>query len=368
MDVKIITLNVNGLRLPNKRLSFLQWLSNLSAGIVCLQEVHASTVSEAQSWFSSYGFQVAYSPGTALSCGSVILFRSIFHLCNVWNDSEGRFVLCEFSFRDCTFRVCSAYAPNRNPDRDEFFDFVVDSVDPSVPTIMCGDFNAVFDRSVDRRGSSLLSTHRDSSQTLANLFRECCVLDAWRVLHPSTPGFTWDKPDGSLSSRIDLVGCPYSWASSMSSCDIHPCPFSDHSALVFISYIPDAIPRGPGRWHLNISILDDPDFITLISDFWSRWQGRKLSFPSISVWWDLGKSKVKGLSINYCKEKSRERHSSRSLLTNLASHLKLRIDSGVVSCIEVYHNVLAQISTIMDKSVETFCQTNAFKLTITLFF
>ena len=132
----------------------------------------------------------------------------------------------------------------------------------------------------------------------------------------------------------------------LSSCDIHPCPFLDHSALVFTSSIPDAIPRGPGRWHPNISILDDPDFIMLISDFWSCWQGRKLSFSSISVWWDLGKRKVKGLSINYCKEKSRERHSSRCLLINLASHLKLRIDSGVVSCIEVYHNVLAQISSL----------------------
>ena len=44
----------------------------------------------------------------------------------------------------------------------------------------------------------------------------------------------------------------------MSSCDILPCPFSDHSAVVFISSIPNAIPRGPGRWHLNISILDEP--------------------------------------------------------------------------------------------------------------
>ena len=143
------------------------------------------------------------------------------------------------------FRVCSAYAPNRNPDRDEFFEFIINSIDPSVPTIMCGDFNAVFDHSVDRRGSSSMTTNRDSSQTLANLFHECCVLDAWRVFHPSTPGFTWDKPDGSLSSRIDLVGCPYSWASSVSSCEIHPCPFSDHSAVVFISSIPDVVVMGP---------------------------------------------------------------------------------------------------------------------------
>lgn len=103
-----------------------------------------------------------------------------------------RFATARFAFAVLTLRIV--------PDRDEFFDFIIDSVDPSVPTIMCSDFNAVFDRSVDRRGLSLLTNHHDSSQTLANLFRECCVLDAWRVLHPSTSGFTWDKSDGSLSS------------------------------------------------------------------------------------------------------------------------------------------------------------------------
>lgn len=116
--------------------------------------------------------------------------------------------------------------------------------------------------------------------------------------------------------------------------------------MVFISSIPEVVPRGPGRWLLNVSILDDPDFITLITEFWTQWRKRKLSFPSILDWWDLGKSKIKGLPINYCNGKSRERHGSRSLLSNLASHLKSRIDSGVVSCIEVYQNALAQISSL----------------------
>lgn len=187
---------------------------------------------------------------------------------------------------------------------------------------------------------------RDSSQTLTNLFCECCILDAWRTLHPSTLGFTWDKPDGSLSSQIDLVGCPYSWASSVSSCEIYPCPFLDHSALVFTSLIPEVVPHGPGRWHLNVSILDDPDYVTLITDFSAQWQKCKLSFPSSLDWWDLGKSKIKGLSINHCNEKCRERHGSRSLLSNLASHFKSCIDTGVVSCMEVYQNVLAQISSL----------------------
>ena len=66
-------------------------------------------------------------------------------------DSDGRFVQCEFSFLAKTFPVCSIYCPNRNPDRDLFLDDLHPRIDPSVLTVLTGDFNTVFDRSLDRR-------------------------------------------------------------------------------------------------------------------------------------------------------------------------------------------------------------------------
>ena len=44
------------------------------------------------------------------------------------------------------FRITSVYAPNRNPERNEFFTSCLDFADPPAPTILFGDFNAVFDR------------------------------------------------------------------------------------------------------------------------------------------------------------------------------------------------------------------------------
>ena len=151
---------------------------------------------------------------------------------------------------------------------------------------------------------------RDSSNALSSLFHDCCVLDIWRVLHPLQLGFTWDKPDGSLSSRIDLFGCPCSWASSVSSREILPCPLLDHSALVFCASLPDAIPPGPGRWHFNTSVLGDSEFETLISNFWAEWHWRKNSFDSLQKWWDAGKNKIKGLTIHFCCQQSLERNQS----------------------------------------------------------
>lgn len=120
MALTFVTLNANGLQDANKRASLLQWISHLSASFVCLQETHVSSCSEAENWFVSYGFQVVTPPGSRHSCGTIVLYRPIFHLRNVWKDAEGRLVLCEFSYHDQVFRVCSVYAPNRNPDRYDF--------------------------------------------------------------------------------------------------------------------------------------------------------------------------------------------------------------------------------------------------------
>ena len=71
MALKIATLNTNGLHDANKHMGFLQWLSHFSFDIVCLQELHAMSPEECNTWFSSYGFHVCASCGSSQSCGTV---------------------------------------------------------------------------------------------------------------------------------------------------------------------------------------------------------------------------------------------------------------------------------------------------------
>lgn len=179
---------------------------------------------------------------------------------NSWTDSCGRVVLAEFQDRDVIFRVVCVYAPNRNPDRDTFFSFVSSKIDQSVATLVCGDFNSVFDRSIDRRGSNVLDSSRESSASLFSLLRDCGVIDIWRSLHPTTIAFSWLRPDGKLSSKIDLIGCPYPWIHLVQSCVMLACPYSDHCAIVLSVPIPEPTPRGPGHWKLTISILKGNGF------------------------------------------------------------------------------------------------------------
>ena len=63
------------------------------------------------------------------------------------------------------------------------------------------------------------------------------------------------------------------------SCDIVPCPFSDHCALLLSSSIPDVIPPGHGLWKLNTSILCEDKYYDLIATVWCNW--RSLSLTSL---------------------------------------------------------------------------------------
>ena len=284
------------------------------------------------------------SPGSARSCGCIMLFRPALALVRSWFDDAGRYVQAEFSFQDSCFRVLCVYAPNRNPARDLFFDQLDALVDPSIPTVLCGDFNTVFDRSLDRAGSCIDDVSRESTLALTRLFDSCCVVDIWRCLHQTASSFTWSRWDGSLSSRIDLFGSPYSWIASVQGCDILPCPFSDHCAVLFSVVVAQVVTRGPGRWKLNVSFLDDPEYVSLISDFLLGWRRRQNQYSSLTKWWDVCKDRIKGLSINFGVAKSRASCGQRDLLVRLAEHLKSKLDLGNLSCLGPYNSTLAELA------------------------
>ena len=249
-----------------------------------------SSESECSSWFSSFGFFSLASPGSVHSCGMVLLYRPRFTLCNFFSDAAGRFICAEFSYNDISFHVVSLYAPNRNPDRDTFLQFVSERVDPGSPTTICGDFNTVFDRAWDRWGFAPASAPRDSSGALISLFRECCVVDVWRHLHPHSSAFTWLRPDGSFSSRIDLVGCPLPWLHYVESCDIIPCPYSDHAAVLWVCPIPVPLPRGRGAGNSTYLSSRRPSLFR-------RWKpsGRRGLLENLPPVFILGGTKAKGV-------------------------------------------------------------------------
>lgn len=156
--------------------------------------------------------------------------------------------------------------------------------------------------------------------------------------------YTLLKSDGSLSSRINLIGCPLTWLYQVHSCEILSCPYSDHSAVVLNCARPEPDPNGPGRWKLNTSILSNAVFVDSAKTLRQR---RTLetnnTFHSFLSWWDWGKERIKGLANNFCKTKAKDQNVSRAILVALANHLKWTIDHRVVSFLTNYQNVPSKI-------------------------
>ena len=78
-----------------------------------------------------------------------------------------------------SYTSATVYAPNSKPQRNQFLDNVSVSIDPSVPTVLAGDFNTVFDRSLDCRGSDPFDVSRESSCALNRLLNACSSIDIY---------------------------------------------------------------------------------------------------------------------------------------------------------------------------------------------
>ena len=216
----------------------------------------------------------------------------------------------------------------------------------NLPCFLLGDFNAVFDRHLDRSSSHIDFTHRDTSDKLRDLFSNFSVNDAWRIQHPTTKSFSWTRPDGTMSSRIDLVGVPVVWSYFCVSSHIVPCPHSDHCAVTVHVNIPSPVKKGPSFWKLNVSILEDEAYSLIIRNFWTRWVQKKASYTSLSLWWDRGKQWLRSLSISYCSSKARARRLERASLEKMAAQLKLKLDAGDSSVLVPYKRTLHNLSAL----------------------
>ena len=95
---------------------------------------------------------------------------------------------------------------------------------------------------------------------------------------------------------------------------------------------------------MNISFLDEDDFVSLISTFLVDWRRHQNRYSSLANWWEVCKERIKGLSIGYGVAKARASRGQRDLLVRLADHLKSKIDQGNLSCLGPYNSTLAELA------------------------
>lgn len=112
-SIKVLSLNVRGLRNQIKRRVLFSYLKKQNADFYCLQESFSRKGDE-RIWRAEWGGSIFFSHGTEHARGVCILQKpnSRFHLKCLTIDPDGRYIVTKIKIGDEELFLTSIYAPN----------------------------------------------------------------------------------------------------------------------------------------------------------------------------------------------------------------------------------------------------------------
>lgn len=334
-NLRLLTLNVNGLGGPSKRRAIFGFLRDSGNEFLFIQETH-STRSREKIWSSEWGGRVFFSHGTSGARGVAILLspssRAVVD--RVTRDPEGRFIILQARIDEWPVTLINVYAPTADhPDRqieliDELEKRLHDMESPNI--ILGGDFNCYMEPELDRYsrlvGPNISSpTFSRAREQLKGLADELALTDIWRLLHPGLKQFTFRK--SAYASRLDFWLISDHLTELAEDSKILPVALSDHNAVsLSIQTIP--IVRGPGLWKFDNSLLLDSIFTKAMTNFLKDYQFDE-NLPSPHVQWDFLKYEIHKFCIDFA---SRAGSQLKSQISSLTRELLRMEEKNPASC------------------------------------
>jgi len=254
--MRIITVNVNGIRAANRK-GFFDWLKRQKADVICVQETKAQLANLDDDVYSMKGYHCFYhdalKPGYS---GVAIYSRQEPDKVKVglgWPDAdnEGRYIQADFG----ALSVASLYMPSgssgehRQKIKFKFMDHYLKKLKNIIKSkrkfIICGDWNIVH-KEIDIR--NFKSNQKNSGclpeerAWLDNLFVKVGFIDAFREVNQKPDQYTWWSNRGrayekNVGWRIDYQILTPHFKGKVKSAKIYKDKrFSDHAPLI-IDYI-----------------------------------------------------------------------------------------------------------------------------------
>lgn len=302
-NLKLATLNVNGMQSMLKRRALFKDLRSAKNNIVFLQETH-STALEENIWLSEWGGPGYFSHDKSNARGVGILFSRNFNpeIKEKIADKEGRLLILQFGRGENVITLANLYAPTQNEakEQDTFLgklDQILASIEVHTLFIGC-DLNIHLDRYDKNQGRR--STRTDAYVgKVKNLLADYSLTDIWKHKYPTNTRGTFHR--GTYSTRLDYWLIP-SVLVPRASIKITPHPLSDHCILtVKVTFA--EVKRGPGYWRFDNMLLTDPEFTKEMSEHIDEVQLESLSDPNLH--WEWVKYKIRSFCINYSINRNR---------------------------------------------------------------
>ncbi|HEY6892869.1 MAG TPA: exodeoxyribonuclease III [Rhodanobacteraceae bacterium] len=250
--MRIITLNVNGLRAAERK-GLARWLARIEPwDVVCLQEIRCADCDVPRSLVAPRKSHAAFHPAVRKGYSGVALYaktqpclRTGFGHAEF--DAEGRYLRADFA----NVSVISVYlpsgssGPHRQASKFRFLDAFLPHLQTLVGSgrevVLCGDWN-IAHQPIDLRNwrsnqknSGFLPEER---AWLSRVFGEVGLVDVFRRVDPRPEQYTWWSNRGqawkkNVGWRIDYqVATPRIAATARAVSIYKQRRFSDHAPLI----------------------------------------------------------------------------------------------------------------------------------------
>lgn len=203
--------------------------------IYTFQETHSIPEEDWSSSFGKTGTNVLFSHGASNSRGVLLGFSEYldFSVVSSEIDSEGHYIVAHVKIQGEPLTIMALYLEPQltNAKVTDLLATVMEQIalGGNTRVLMCGDFNAILDDSLDLGVGTEGRSIKSRGKRLANYMELHHLTDIWRVGHPDAKRFT--SFGTSRLTRIDLAFTSPAMLSHVVDSEIGISYGSDHSPV-----------------------------------------------------------------------------------------------------------------------------------------
>ena len=304
MELKIATLNINGINLESKQKLLHQFIIQHKIHVLFIQEHNIKEDNKIN--FLKDNYLVFLNKTVNAKGGTMILIDKSLEckIDKVEMSPDSRIISIVCTIHGIKMQLVNVYAhsgTSMNAARDELFEKdLVYYLRHNIPnSYMSGDWNCILsNRDVSRPGAVQIS------KSLTKLIRDARFSDVWHI-HNRNIEYTYIREN--YGSRIDRIYCTN--RDSIKGSNVTHVSLSDHSAVLVDISLDSKIKRGKYYWKLNVALLDDDEVCHIFELFWIYIRNKINNFESINHWWEYyAKKKIKTFFILEGKRVNSEKY------------------------------------------------------------
>ena len=323
----ILTYNCKGLRNENKREQIFNYVREKNkVGISFLQETHSS-LNDQQRWEAQWGRKenIFLNHGQSNARGNAILFHNLdFEVHRYVDDGNGRLQIMSVKLSEFDSKILLINIYNENEEKDQLVlldkleQLLVPFGDVSDHVVLFGgDFNLIFDKSLDASGA-VGALKIKSLSALTNLIEKFDLVDIYRIRNPDTKRFTFRQGNSRILKRLDFFLVSSILQENVDKARVLTALRSDHSPVLVSFKETTEIEKGSSYWKFNTTLIHDTQYDTSLRENFANWR-RQYADEKKQLLWDLLKYEIRRFSTKYSKNKARARREELKKLENLIS-------------------------------------------------